>query len=259
MNTAVRRSGGQLSSEAILSKLDSLRDEVLAHPILQHPFLNVLRAGKVTPQGIRLWITQQFYFSTQFPRCLAALFARIEDYEASRLLIPLLNVEHWGSPSESSHWRQFVKVLRFFSLDPTKLKGEQAFPETREYLAYRLRICTEASVEEGLGTLGFAHEPVNEGIFAAYLAGMENIPAVTEEALSYFKAHVADEPGDYLLFREITLKIAQTSQALSRVRKGALATLAARSRFFDRMLKRVAANGGFVPKAGTEAGRGHGA
>ncbi len=73
---------------------------------------------------------------------------------------------------------------------------------------------------------------------------METIPGVTGDALSYFKAHVADEPADYLLFREMTLKIARTSRAISLVRKGAQATLAARSAFFDRTLERIARNGG---------------
>lgn len=250
-NTKLSQRNGRLTPDEVGSRLDQLREEVLAHPIVAHPFLTALKSGGVTPEGVRLWVAQQFYFSTQFPRCLAALFSRVDDYDASKLLIPFLNVEHWGSSSQGAHWRQFVKVLEFFGLDAARLRQEEAFAETRQYLDYRLRVCINATIEEGLGTLGFAHELINERIFAAYLAGMETMPGVTGDALSYFKAHVADEPGDYLLFREMTLKIARSSQATSLVRKGALATLAARSRFFDRTLERIVRNGGLVLQSRT--------
>jgi len=239
----------RLGLKEVGSRLDKLRDEVLSHQIVRHPFLTALVSGRVTTDGIRLWVTQQFYFSTQFPRCLGALFSRIEDYEASKLLVPFLNVEHWGSSSDGAHWKKFVKVLEFFDLDPAVLKNAEAFPETRRYLNYRLRVCANATVEQGLGTIGFAHELINESIFAAYLAGMKTIPGIGGEALAYFRAHVADEPGDYLLFREITLKIAQTSRAVSLVRKGALSTLTARSRFFDCIMNRIARSGGLIPGA----------
>jgi pyrroloquinoline-quinone synthase len=200
----------------------------------------LLADGGIASEDIRLWISQQYYFSTQFPRCLAALFSRIGDYNASKLLIPFLNVEHWGSSSQEAHWRQFVKVLGFFELDEARLRKAAPFPETRRYLNYRLRLCSAATVEEALGCLGFAHELANERIFAAFLSGMRTVPGVTEDALGYFKAHVADEPGDYLLFREMTIKIAQTTRAASLVRRGALNTLDARARFFDRILERTA-------------------
>ncbi len=223
-----------------------MQEEALAHPIMHHPFLTALKSGEIMPEGIRLWVTQQFYFSTQFPRCLAALFSRMEDYDASKLLIAFLNIEHWGSSSQGAHWRQFIKVLNFFGLDAASQQKEEPFAETSQYLSYRLRVCLNATIEEGLGCMGFAHELVNQQIFAAYLAGMETIPGVTDDALSYFKAHVADEPADYLTFREIMQKIARTSRAIALVRKGALATLAARSVFFDRTLERIGRSGGLT-------------
>lgn len=234
-------------SETLESRLDNLRDEVLAHPILRHPFLKLLAGGEIASEDIRLWISQQYYFSTQFPRCLAALFSRIGDYTASKLLIPFLNVEHWGSSSKEAHWRQFVKVLGFFDLDETGLRKAAPFPETSRYLNYRFRLCSSATVEEGLGCLGFAHELVNERIFAAFLSGVETVHGVTDDALIYFKAHVADEPGDYLLFREMTIKIAQTPRAISLVEHGARKTLNARSRFFDKILARIRLGGSVKP------------
>ncbi len=174
--TALSQRTGRLSPNAVGSRLDQLREEVLAHPITLHPFLTALESGRIKPEGIRLWITQQFYFSTQFPRCLAALFSRIDDYEASKLLIPFLNVEHWGASSQSAHWRQFVKVLEFFGLDAARQREEEPFVETRQYLSYRLRVCLNATIEEGLGTVGFAHELVNERILLPTLPGWKPYP-----------------------------------------------------------------------------------
>src|SRR4051812_7103025 len=96
--------------------LRSIEEEILCHPILKHPFLESLSAGEFDEREVALWVGQQYYFSVQFPRCLAALYARIDDFQSSKPLADFLGVEHWGPESAGAHWKQFRKTLDFFDL-----------------------------------------------------------------------------------------------------------------------------------------------
>lgn len=220
-------------------QLDSITTEIRQHPIIRHPFLMALRSGVFTRDQLRLWITQQYFFSSQFPRCLAALYARIEDPFASRPLMRFLSVEHWGSQATGAHWQQYVAVLDWFGLSLTDLNSRAALPETVEYLSYRLDLCLTAPIEEALGAIGFGHELVNCDIFEAYLRGVEQLPDVPTHALKYFESHVADEPEDFEIFARLIIAVATSPDQLESVRRGALRVLDARMTFFDRIHERV--------------------
>jgi pyrroloquinoline-quinone synthase len=223
------------SSTDISEMLATLEHDMAAHPILTHPFLIRLSDGCLSRDQIRAWIGQQFHFSRQFPRCLACLYARIDDFEVSAPLMSFLAVEHWGSSEAGAHWQMFKQVIEFFGYDLRDLKAEQPFPETTEYLAYRLNLCATGTVEEGLGALGFGHEFVNAFIFASYLKGVKQVPGIGDDTLQYFKAHVDDEPEDYQVFKRMTLATVKDAGGVALVRKGAEDVLRARTIFFDRL------------------------
>lgn len=221
--------------------LNEIEDRVRQHPILSHAFLMRLSAGELTKEQVAIWVGQQFFFSSQFPRCLAAVYARVQDFEVSKPLINFLAIEHWGSAVPGAHWQQFRTVLNAFGYDIDNLKKRKPFEETGEYLDFRLRLCLERSPEEALGAMGFGHELVNESIFAAYLAGVEKVPGIPEDALEYFRSHVDDEPEDFAIFKRMMTPYADSEESLHLIQKGAEDVLAARYRFFDRILDRLEA------------------
>lgn len=207
--------------------------------ILTHPFLCKLQSGGYNREQIKLWVSQQFYFSNQFPRCLGALWCRISDYEVALPLMKFLSIEHWGSQDLDAHWKLFKQVLTYFDLDILDLKGSLPFKETKEYLDYRFNVCLNYSIEEGLGCMGFAHELVNEKIFAAYYKGVKTIKNIPTSALEYFKSHIEDEPEDYQIFKKIILSYIKSEEGLFLVQKGALSTLNQRYIFFDHIKSRL--------------------
>lgn len=235
------RTRGGFRELALPERLHILKEfeaEFLRHPILTHPFLRRLSAGGFTKEQVKVWVSQQFYFSTQFPRCLAALYARIEDFHASKPLVDFLSVEHWGSKSKGAHWKQFRKALSYFDLQIDDLMVTQPFPETSEYLNFRLNLCLHRTVEEGIGAIGFGHELVNERIFESYYKGISHITDIPEDVLTYFKVHVQDEPDDFQVFKQLMLACAENRSAFESIRKGAQDVLKARCNFFDAMCDR---------------------
>ena len=218
--------------------LKEIEAEFLRHPILEHPFLQRLSAGEFTKEQVKVWVSQQFYFSTQFPRCLAALYARISDFHASKPLVDFLSVEHWGSQSKGAHWKQFQKALRYFNLQIDDLMIMPPFSETSKYLNLRLSLCLHRTIEEGIGAIGFGHELVNEKIFESYFKGMAHLADIPEDVLTYFKVHVQDEPDDYQVFKQLMLTCAENRVAFELLRKGAQDVLKARYTFFDALFKR---------------------
>ena len=219
--------------------IQQIENEVRSSNILHHPFLIKLQSGGYRKEQIKLWASQQFYFSNQFPRCLGALWCRISDYQISLPLMKFLAVEHWGSEESAAHWKQYRQILDYFGLTINDLKNVPAFDETREYLDYRFDVCLNQTVEEGLGCMGFAHELVNEKIFSYYYEGVKTIQGVPDTALEYFKSHVEDEPEDYQIFKNIILSFIKSEYGLELVAKGALNTLDKRILFFDKIKQRL--------------------
>lgn|GEM_PF-2398100 len=219
-------------------RLDVLRQECLAHAILNHPFLDSLRAGRLGRSEFQAWLSEQFFFSRQFPRCLAALFARIEDDRVAGPLVPFIATEGWGSAHPSAHWRLFETTLAAFGLTFGELRAARPHPATERYLAFRLDLCLTGSVAEGLGAIAYGHELVNEQIFAAYLKGLRALHDVSPDAQKYFVAHVEDEPEDFRVLVGVIEMFCKTDAELSSVERGARATLEARSRFFTAMADR---------------------
>jgi len=219
--------------------IQKIEEEVRSSEILNHPFLIKLQSGGYDKEQIKLWVSQQFYFSNQFPRCLGALWCRISDYQISLPLMKFLAVEHWGSEETGAHWKQYRKVLDYFGLSINELKSVPAFDETKEYLDYRFNVCLNNTVEEVLGFMGFAHELVNEKIFASYYHGVKTIEGIPDSALTYFKSHIEDEPEDYQIFKNIILSFVKSDESLQLVEKGAIQTLERRIIFFDHMKNRL--------------------
>ena len=219
--------------------LESFEHDFINHNILSNPFLQMFQNGELSKKQIKIWISQQLYFSIQFPRCLAALYSRIEDFNISKNLMSFLNVEHWGSQNNSAHWKMFVKVLDFFEIKLDESIKILPFEETTSYLNYRLNMCIYSSVEEGFGALGFGHELINEKIFESYLKGMEQIEGINEDALKYFKAHVDDEPEDYQAFKNMIISYCNTASSFNLVKKGAENVLEKRNIFFNNLLNRI--------------------
>ena len=219
--------------------IDVIESIVNADPILFHPFLMKLRHGGYNREQMRIWVSQQFYFSNQFPRCLGALWCRITDYQISLPLMKFLSVEHWGSEETGAHWKQYRQVLDFFGLTINELKNTPPFIETKKYLDYRFYVCINKSIEEGLGCMAFAHELINEKIFQYYYEGMTSMSDVSDSALQYFRSHVEDEPEDYRLFKEIILSYANSDKQMKLVKQGAEKTIYMRTQFFDRIKARL--------------------
>lgn len=219
--------------------IQTIEEEIKSNRILNHPFLVKLQSGGYNKEQIKLWVSQQFYFSNQFPRCLGALWCRISDYQISLPLMKFLAVEHWGSEESHAHWKQYRQVLDYFGLSISDLKSVPAFEETKYYLDYRFDVCLNKTVEEGLGCMGFAHELVNEKIFTSYYHGVKTIKDVSESTLQYFKSHMEDEPEDYQIFKNIILSFVKSEERMSLVEKGAIQTLEKRIIFFDRIKSRL--------------------
>lgn len=232
-------SNKKVSTTQKLEILREIEDYFIEHEILMSPFLEKLRNGKLVEEQIKLWISQQFYFSMQFPRCIAALYSRIEDFAVSKPLMNFLNIEHWGSENNSAHWKMFKIVLEYFGLDLEKLKETVPFKETQTYLDYRLKLCLNSTIEEGLGALGFGHEFINEKIFESYLMGIKQLKTVPEEVLCYFKAHVEDEPEDYQVFKNIIISYCNTFDSFELIKKGADDVVRERTHFFKNILRRL--------------------
>ncbi len=215
-----------------------LEMEIKNHPILNHPFYELFKAGKINNEQLKIFTEQQYHFSVSFPRCIAAVYSAIPNYAISRKLIDhFLIVEGWGSNISEAHSNLFRKWMEYMSLSEENCI-EGLLPETIIFNKNRIRLCKDNNYFVGLGALAFGHELLNQGIFSIYYEGLQrkNIP---KEALSYFSAHTRDEIEDYNVLKDMILQTAKEKEDFSNVRFGATKIIINRERFLDSLMRRM--------------------
>jgi pyrroloquinoline quinone (PQQ) biosynthesis protein C/quercetin dioxygenase-like cupin family protein len=219
--------------------LEDLIPLVHSHGILSHAFLRAFEGGTLTKEQVVEWLRQQFYFSISLPSTFAALYAKIPDkhWEAKRALIPLLEVEAWGSVDSGSHSQAFREIASYMNLDVDLLTNTEPKWYTREYIEARLSFCAspQRSVVEGVGAMGVANEILNLHLYRVYREGIHKISGLKDCPTAYFDAHLQDEQADFGIFASLCDVLAQSHQEQGRIRQAVIELLDQRVLFLDRL------------------------
>lgn len=225
-----------MANQAPADLVEMIESACQARGLLNSEFFKALKGGKFADEQIKMFISQQFYISRQFPKCLAALYAQLPDVEISQVVVSeFLSIEHWGSSRKGSHSAMFKKTLQFFDLNIDDLKKKKPTPATQSFLEERMKFFLKYSSDSParvLGAMAFGHEFVNGEIFKAYYEAVSKVEGITPEALEYFEAHTRDEDADYKLLKTIVLEMCVDINVAKIIQDGAMEMLNIRDRFF---------------------------
>jgi pyrroloquinoline-quinone synthase len=166
--------------------LGRLQKHISERNLLDHPFYQDWKDGKLSLGDLRLYAAQYYHFEANFPRYLSAIHSRCQ-YPALRqqILDNLWDEEH-GAENHRALWLDFCAGLGL-----TSEEAEQApvHPKTRALLDTYGDICSTRSFQEGLAAI-YAYEAQVPRVASEKIRGLKEFYLFDQpEAVKFFEVH----------------------------------------------------------------------
>jgi len=212
--------------------LVELRREIEAHPAVNHLFLNRLATSPFSRQDYRVFAENHYPLVCVFTSYLESLLIRAPDSEAKLWLAKVL-VDEYGEGSEGhDHATLYGGFLQSCGGDPTGEPAGQIRLPAQQFIATHRNIVKTQPFLEGLGAVGPGHEWAIPKMFDAVIPGLRRA-GFKDGEIHYFTLHV-EQDGDHGAWLEEALeRYSHEPLAREEIRRGALASLEARRRFWD--------------------------
>lgn len=171
-----------------------LREKGAAYHI-HHPFNVMLNTGGCTPQQVRAWVQNRFYYQISIPRKDAAIMANCEDREIRREWIKRIvdHDGHEGTDGGIEAWIRLGEATGLARDDITSLKG--VFPGVRfavdAYVNFARTRPWQEAVCSSLTEL-FAPKIHKERL----ATWPEHYPWIDQQGLAYFRNRVTQANRD---------------------------------------------------------------
>ena len=161
----------------------------------KHPFHALLHSGGCTPDQVRAWVINRYYYQSRIPMKDAALISRCADPDLRRIWRSRIE-DHDGAPGREGGIARWLRLAEAVGLDRDYVAScRGVLPATRFAVEAYLRFVREASLLEAIAsslTELFApkiHQERIAGLLAHY-------DFADDEALSYFKHRLKEAPQD---------------------------------------------------------------
>lgn len=225
---------------AVAGWLPRLRNEIEAHPAVNHLLLARLATGPYTRRDYLSFGLQHYALVGFFTNYMELLLLRAPSSDQKLWLAKVL-VDEYG---EGSDGEDHATLYRSFLRNAGAQEGEQDTTplcrEAFEFVREHIRICSEEPFLVGLGALGPGHEWSIPKMFAALIPGLARAGFSFEERM-YFDLHTEQDVDHGAWMSEALETIVQTPEQAEEVRRGALLSLDARYRFWTGVEREVVA------------------
>lgn len=177
----------------------------------RHPFHARLHGGACTPDEVRAWVVNRWYYQSRIPMKDAAFISRVEDPALRRAWRARLE-DHDGRAEGEGGLARWLKLAEAVGLDPAYVAaGAGVLPATRFAVDAYVRFVRERSLLEAVAsslTELFApaiHARRIEGLLAHY-------DFADDAALSYFRTRLEEAPRDVAFGLSFVLDQADTAE-----------------------------------------------
>lgn len=215
--------------------LAQLRDDIRTHPAVNHLFLNRLATAPFSRHDYRVFADNHIPLVGVFTTYLEVLLLRAPDSQA-RLWLAKVLVDEYG---EGSDGHDHATMYRRFQRSCGGALGDGSVPEpARRFIETHIAMVREEPFLVGLGAVGPGHEWAIPQMFDAVIPGLRRA-GFDEEAIAYFTLHVEQDDDHGAWLEESLADYADTREACDQIRRGAMASLEARARFWDGVQRAV--------------------
>lgn len=238
--------------------LAALRREVAQTAAVGHSLLGRMGTDPRSREDFRVIAGQHYPLVTVFTRYLEMLLLSAPDSEAKTWLAKVL-VDEYGEGSRGlDHAALYRDFLRAAGIPSGREREVPLHPAVVEFIFGHLRIVSREPFLVGLGAVGPGHEWAIPDMFARIIGGLRSA-GFRDGEIEYFLLHVEQDKDHGAWLEEALARYATTPQACEAIRRGALASLAAREQFWwgvaDKLnARRMSERTGLSPStAGSEA------
>lgn len=177
----------------------------------RHPFHHLLHSGGCTPDQVRAWVVNRYYYQSRIPMKDAAFMSRVEDPALRRAWRSRIE-DHDGTAEHEGGIARWMHLARAVGLDPDYVASAVGvMPATRFAVDAYVRFVRDKTLLEAVAsslTELFApriHEQRIEGLLANYAFA-------NEQSLAYFKNRLKEAPKDVAFGLAYVLDHADTAE-----------------------------------------------
>jgi pyrroloquinoline-quinone synthase len=177
----------------------------------KHPFHTLLHGGGCTPDQVRAWVINRYYYQSRIPLKDAAFMSRVEDVALRRAWRSRIE-DHDGTAENEGGIRRWLRLAEAVGLDPDYVASTRGvLPATRFAVDAYVRFVRERTLLEAVAaSLTELFAPT---IHAARIEGLlKNYSFANDAALSYFRNRLKEAPKDVAFGLKWVLDHADTAE-----------------------------------------------
>ncbi len=161
----------------------------------KHPFHHLLHSGGCTPDQVRAWVINRYYYQHSIPMKDAAFMSRVEDPALRRAWRSRIE-DHDGTDENEGGIRRWLRLAEAVGLDPDYVAStEGVLPATRFAVDAYVRFVRDKTLLEAVAAS--LTELFAPKIHAARIEGLlQNYAFADDSSLSYFKNRLKEAPKD---------------------------------------------------------------
>ncbi|QBF30624.1 pyrroloquinoline-quinone synthase PqqC [Thalassococcus sp. S3] len=177
----------------------------------KHPFHDKLHSGGCTPDQVRAWVINRYYYQSRIPMKDAAFLARCEDPAMRRAWRSRIE-DHDGGVEEGGGLRRWLKLAEAVGLDPDYVAStDGVLPATKFAVdAYVHYVRDKPFLQAVASSLTELFAP---GIHARRIEGLlEHYDFANPVSMSYFQHRLKEAPKDVAFGLAWVLEHADTAE-----------------------------------------------
>jgi pyrroloquinoline-quinone synthase len=161
----------------------------------KHPFNVRMHAGALTPEEIRTWVRNRYYYQTRIPIKDGIILAKSEDPAFRRSWIRRIH-DHDGDGAREGGLELWLRLAEAVGLDPKEVASlRDVLPGVRRACDAYVRFVSGHDLLESVAAS--LTELAAGGLMAARIACFEeHYPWVKTEGLRYFRSRTEQAPRD---------------------------------------------------------------
>jgi pyrroloquinoline-quinone synthase len=181
--------------------------------LLKHPFYTAWSKGEVPLSTLGQYAEQYYQFESNFPRYVAATYARIPEPRLRRTLLENLVDEEGRSPTHPELWLDFARSV---GRTANAVARARPRPATRQLLRTYSDATLGGSAAAGLGAL-YAYESIFPEVAAEKSRGLREQYGITDpRAHEFFRVHTTADVEHSRAEREIMHAVLRNSPTAGR-------------------------------------------
>ena len=177
----------------------------------KHPFHDLLHGGGCTPDQVRAWVINRYYYQHSIPMKDAAFMSRVENPDLRRAWRSRIE-DHDGTDANPGGIKRWLKLAEAVGLDPDYVASTQGvMPATKFAVDAYVRFVRDKTLLEAVAAS--LTELFAPKIHADRIQGLlKNYDFADDSSLSYFQNRLKEAPKDVAFGLKWVLDHADTQE-----------------------------------------------